>query len=588
MPMPHQQTSGYILPVSSDLPADPISGDGSMDDIIEKHICEFRLRLLADLHAFSGHSREQQPSDKAVAGSLLHRASVFVSEQHEDAAMILRSLVDPIPEDQVSDHSSVETPPRPSTVGADTKNAEPSGRKTGINEFSDLIAGSQARLYGGSHTRLHRLLSKPSSVKDAARESVHAYGRSKFDLREGLLDSVMGVIIALNAVQIGISCDLRRDWVGWQVVDGGFALIFLIELLTKLRMHGCRGYFCGQTWKWNLFDSIVVALASVELLLSALQGDNTDGVNLSFLRIIRLCRLARLMRLTRLAFFKDLLMMVDGMIGGLRTLFWSVVLLLAPLYAVAILLRETLGQNTGDADLTKPFMTLSWSFFTIFRCVMGDCSSERGTPIFVLVTQQFGWVYGAFYVTLVVLTSIGLFNVISAIFVENTLLAAKVNDVQQEWKRLADETRTSGLLNELVEILVLALSDPDQERLSLTSGMDKITLEAAENMDMNADLFHRVMARPQVQGIFDMLDIAKSDRIGLFDILDADNSGSLSIGEIINGIVRLRGTPRRSDIIANGLVIRSMQDNFHNFELQVDQRLRAFDSILQDLKLKLP
>jgi len=256
------------------------------------------------------------------------------------------------------------------------------------------------------------------------------------------------------------------------------------------------------------------------------------------------------------------LMMVDGMVGALRTLFWSMVLLVGPLYAVAIFLRETLGQSNEDTAVTKMFATFPTAFLTIFRCVMGDCTSDQGAPLFV----QLHWLYGVFYVLVIMLTSIGLFNVIIAIFVENTLVAAKSNETLQRSRRLADNKRTAFLVAGLVGMFVKAATLADGSPHASQATPASISAEDAEQIEIGRDLFQRLAAMPSIQLQFDKLDIAQDDRIDLFDILDADGSGSLTLGEIVNGVMKLRGVPKRSDIIANGLIIRSLQESFNRFE----------------------
>merc|ERR1712032_1164071 len=323
-------------------------------------------------------------------------------------------------------------------------------------------------------------------------------------------------------------------------------------------------------WLWNVFDLIIVALAIIEiaLLFSDHATRSRTGESLSFFRVVRFCRLFRMIRLSRHKFFRDLLMMVDGMIGGIRTLLWALLLLAAPLYIVAVFLRETLGESTSNSEVSKPFVTLGWSFFTIFRCVFGDCSSETGTPIFVEVSREFGWIYGAFYVAVVALTSIGLFNVIIAIFVENTLVAAKANANLQQQRRLSDEKRTIALLADLTLIFlqVLRKDEVASDDSGCTSRNIPISVETTSTTSISAEQFHRVFAKPEVQALLDQLDIASEDRRDLFEILDADGSGSLTIGEVVNGVSKLRGEPKRSDIIENCLIARSMQKRLETFE----------------------
>merc|ERR1712008_578891 len=56
------------------------------------------------------------------------------------------------------------------------------------------------------------------------------------------------------------------------------------------------------------------------------------------------------------------------------------------------------------------------------------------------------------------------------------------------------------------------------------------------------------------------LDIDPEDHKYLSDILDPDNSGTIGILELVDGLKRLRGEPRRSDTIAIDLMVRSLQE----------------------------
>merc|ERR1712093_693401 len=96
--------------------------------------------------------------------------------------------------------------------------------------------------------------------------------------------------------------------------------------------------------------------------------------------------------------------MLNGTLGGLRTLSFSMILISLPLYVVALVLRESLGQEHGygkesrNSNGANSFSTLAKAYFTLFRCVVaGDCADESGRPIFVLVSQEYGWVYGCIY-----------------------------------------------------------------------------------------------------------------------------------------------------------------------------------------------
>ena len=59
---------------------------------------------------------------------------------------------------------------------------------------------------------------------------------------------------------------------------------------------------------------------------------------------------------------------------------------LGTMYVVALVMRETLGEELGAGNGAESFDSIPKSFLNTFRClVAGDCADETGRPIFVLV-----------------------------------------------------------------------------------------------------------------------------------------------------------------------------------------------------------
>merc|ERR1719414_290408 len=70
------------------------------------------------------------------------------------------------------------------------------------------------------------------------------------------------------------------------------------------------------------------------------------------------------------------------------------------------------------------FGTVGRCMFTIFRCFVSDgCVAISGAPIMPLLWDHFGWLIVIFYVIVFVLLTFGLFNLIMATIVENTMQA---------------------------------------------------------------------------------------------------------------------------------------------------------------------
>merc|ERR1712187_458104 len=82
----------------------------------------------------------------------------------------------------------------------------------------------------------------------------------------------------------------------------------------------------------------------------------------------------------------------------------------------------------------------------------------------------------------------------------------------------------------------------------------------------------------QIQQILEELDVPENDRWGIFEVLDADGGGTLTLQELISGIMCLRGDPRRSDVIRVLLAMKYFQVETQ----QSDESAHARINLLQE------
>jgi len=398
---------------------------------------------------------------------------------------------------------------------------------------------------------------------ETARNTMPFWQRLRYDsrLRLLVLDSIMGFIIMANCVTIGVSTDVEPDWVGWAIVDFIFAAIFTLEIIIKIRLEGLKEYCVGDDRYWHLFEASLVLLAAVEIIFSFVDLDAADGSKLSILRVVRLARIARILRVCRLQMFCDLIVMIKGTLGGIKTLGLATGLISLPMYAFALAFRETLGHMASEGHGAENFSTVGLSFFTVYRCfVAGECTDTQGRPIFALVSKHYGWYHGFAYCAVLIFMSFGLFNVIVAIFVENVLAGAKTNDQIMKRQRLRDQSFFAGKMMNLLAVLVQArrsvynLECEEQVCQMRVSSM----LEELGDYGITRHIFERACKLPDVIEIFKDLDVADEDFSDLFATLDSDGDGVISVEDLFEGIDRLRGDARRSDIIAINLKIQKM------------------------------
>jgi len=375
-------------------------------------------------------------------------------------------------------------------------------------------------------------------------------------------DTGISMVIVLNAIAIGISCDSSPDWEGWAIVDCCFAVIFLSEVVINCAAGGVRLYFLGPEWRWHSFEVVLVVLALLEVCITFAMPSSADSNASHFevFKVLRLLRVARIARVGRLSIFKELSVLITGTLGGMRTLAFSMLLLALPLYSAALIFRELLGSQAGSGNGAEVFATLSQSFFTLFRCIVAaDCTERNGKPIFVQVTAAYGWIYGAIYAGLIFFMTLGLFNVIAAIFVENVVIGAKTSARLVRRQKLRDKAFYASKIVELVEVIVTTgLERHHRSRHCKRLSMNEL-LEKGRELKLTPELFEVLRLQPRFCEILSDLDIAEDDQFDLFDMLDTDGSGSVDIEELLDGISRLRGEARRSDVVCLNFMIRSSQ-----------------------------
>lgn len=413
---------------------------------------------------------------------------------------------------------------------------------------------------------------------------------------EQVVDIIVGFAIVLNAITIGINADL--EWTGFQVTELFFTTLFTFEILFKIKMHGFCHQFRGPDYLWNLFDVVIVVLALFDAAMSYIVNNENDLGNVGVMKMARLARLTRLMRLLRLLrlrIFKELLLMVKGVVAGLRTLFWAIVLLVFVVYIVGVLLRQTVGEDQirVDSGLYEAhlFDTVSWSMFNVFRCFTADCTLQDGTPIVVHLYEAYGWKFVFPYALIMLFITFGIFNLIMAIFVENVMESARQ---KRQLTETAERNRVCRSLRELIlkfggsmEVQMDMKELPKKADGKSGTSSDKIVATGTASStarsrasktyivevphfqfggQISRDLFQKVIFDAEAQMLLEDLEVHIGDRSELFDVLDADGSGFLDVSELIAGLLKLRsGGADKSDVVAAILGIRSLHKTFTNF-----------------------
>jgi len=361
---------------------------------------------------------------------------------------------------------------------------------------------------------------------------------------------------------------------------------------VKLRVFGWKPFLCGLEWHWSWFDILCIILAVVDMAITyaSLAADREASASaLSSLKTLKLARLGRIVRLLKFKIFTELKLMIQGVFTGLRVLFWAIVLLVTCMYLIGIV-AVTIFADDGGAE----FSSVSAAMFTAFRCFTDGCAATDGTPLQETLRQKYGFTFMMVYILLFLFVTIGIFNLIMAVFIDNVTdgctkkrqrelgqnapknawrIAATLRGIilQKVLRKEAEDQaaqealygppgtarRVSKILREKLEDLRGRYGKPHStyEYADLT---DRIREDMAElDVVVTRDEFNHWLASHE--GLLDTLEDAEIDlscKSDLFDVLDADMSGELEFEEMIDGLLKCRGPASKTDIIAIRLKAR--------------------------------
>eukprot|EP00435_Cladocopium_sp_Y103_P074797 s107_g51.t1 len=321
--------------------------------------------------------------------------------------------------------------------------------------------------------------------------------------------------IVVNVIFVGFSVDMQKDDPNnpvWQVVEIIFPTFYFFEAVGKLAVFGCRWYFLGEEYLWKLGRSQMRNWFDFTCLLLSL-GDLVLFIYVEISKVENPLDLQTLMLATLIytaAIAATSMFGGDERVPEMRSLSRS--WLLAP-----------------NTDTMKNLVALAR--FTLFRCFTDGCAAYDGTPLSERLYDIYGGWWVVPYVFLFVGVTLGLFNLIMAIFIDNVM--------------------ASQMQRKLQEISNTAKSDVEQEIVHLDDHYHSNMARVRAKFDLlvSAEIVDR-----EFIAVLKDADIETANESGIYEVLDADMSNTLSIEEVYVGLMRLRGPIAKSEIV--GLILR--------------------------------
>lgn len=292
----------------------------------------------------------------------------------------------------------------------------------------------------------------------------------------------------------------------------------LSDTVSQTEKAVLKAVFTSKAFRvaWLGFDGILIIGSLVGLFSSLGSDDNTEeGTRLIVLRIVRILRIVRSFKLVR--YFKDLYLLLHALYRGTGTIFWVAFLLAVVVFICAVFLCRSVGKNDEfqreAPEVADRFGSMGDAMFTLFQVM-----TLEGWVEICMASMKVEPAMAAFFVGFIIFTHFTVLNLFVAVLVEHVMQFATTADLEL-MRKMQDDQRGCC------------------ERLR------KVFIEADANGDQSMDVkeFKTMLALPEVKVMLKDMGV-ETDISWLFDILDIDKSGSLHVGEFLEGILTTRSS----------------------------------------------
>lgn len=420
---------------------------------------------------------------------------------------------------------------------------------------------SEEQATRNSVTRSQSALSNGYEEQFAEISQVH---RAQLDFVEDTPFQVfIGAIIGANFLAIAGEVD-HPGWIGWNVFNKMFLVIFTLEIILRIAHRGHMFYFFGPEKWWAYLDTTTVVMGMTDMFLQNFML--SSGTSFKMLKALRLFRLVRMVRLIRL--FPPIQRFVSALAGMFGSMSWIFMVLLIVMIACAIILTTLIGHGieAGVADFSitdnpdsfdyagasafsqANFKDVPTSLFTLFLVITQDNWRRVADPLLVL--NPF---WEIFFIVFIIFASWTIISVLTAV-ASDSMVSATSDRKEEELK--AQMARAAAFITFLRDSFYAADSD----------GNGYLDKEEFETM-MSKEL---VLSEMQRLGF----KMSKQELLKVWDTLDFEGCGELTIDDFVSGLSYLQEELCTRHVVGLSYALQRVS---HRIQ-------RKMDSILEELE----
>ncbi|CAK9100724.1 Desumoylating isopeptidase 1 (DeSI-1) (PPPDE peptidase domain-containing protein 2) [Durusdinium trenchii] len=323
-------------------------------------------------------------------------------------------------------------------------------------------------------------------------------------------------------------------------------------------------FFVGEEKYWNWFD---LALVTESIIGVFLEG----GPSLSFLRIFRVFRLVRVVKVVRsVKALARLRTMIFAILHSFVDLLWAFLVIVLIVFVFAIVFDNAVADyflKINPIDILDPESKKAQEVFNM-ELLFGDLL-ETMISLWSAVSGGNDWMFygdllrevpmGGMYFAIfnfyVAFCVVGMFNVVTGVFVDSAVCVRTGDEVVQGY-----------------------LDDLRQTTEEIKGFFKEADIDGSGTLNWSE--FQHHMQNPAVKAYFSGLDIDPEEAEIIFTILDGDKSKEIKIDEFVNGTMKLKGSATKLDLMA--LMYDQTRQN-----MKFDALCDFVEEELQDIKRRM-